>query len=394
MAEATLEPPVEFPKEEAKHINSMAEKFRQLSGLTLAPEAPAAPVEPPAPTPTVPTPPSPTPPPNPATPAPAPAPVPTPTEPTPPPEMKGKAREAWQKLETLMKEYRTDAETYKAKVEAAAAEKAALALERDTFKVELETARKGTAEYEQLKQEYEKNDRIIKELAIEKSPQFQAHFGQRFQTALLDATEAVKAAGNETVEKVKAIMEMPPSDFREQQIRAIGGELDDFSRASLATAYNNLKATERERAVELSKPIENHKKLMEVQAREQAEQQARDAQVRATLVNLANTELAADLNGFAGAEAIKAEAKKMIMGEASTPEFMSTIKDAALWRRHAPTLKEKDELIGKLQAQLAELQTATPTLQTTGTVTTPKVLPPLDHSDIGEKFRKLTQQGR
>jgi hypothetical protein len=399
MAEA-LESPMTLPKSELKAINSMAEKFKNLTkGIDMAPEKPAAiaPVEPVQPAvPETPKPqPTPATPEKPAAPAtPAPAPAATPESPTLPPEVKGNARKAFETLEQLKNKYQKDFETLKPQLDATAAEKVALAAERDALKAQYEVAKKATADYETLKQQHEAYDKIIKQFYIENDPQFQAHYGQKIQTSKLEAEEAARLAGEEVVAKVKSALEIPASPFRDQQVASITGELDDYSRVALVNAYTELKRTERERAAELAKAPENHQKLQEVRAKQAQEQAQQDAvkmtATRTRLLDMAQKQVEAELNGFADAESVRGALKKVIFNEATSDEYVGVLADAARWRRHQSTMKEKDELIGKLQTQLNEIQAATPGVRASTTSTERKTRPPLDNSDLGPTFRRLT----
>lgn len=95
-----------------------------------------------------------------------------------------------------------------------------------------------------------------------------------------------------------------------------------------------------------------------------------------------------ELAGFPEAEVIKSTVKRVIFNEAPAAEYTALLADGARWRRHQSSIKEKDELISKLQAQVSELQSSSPSLRSNGTTQTKKSPPPLDNSDIGEKFRK------
>lgn len=384
---------VDLPASEKVHINRMADKFRDAMKATKpekaiaevppAPAKPAAPEKPAAPAPA---------PAKPAVPAEPPKPAPAaPAAPEPaalPADVKGKAREAFEALEKTMKKYRGDYEAMKPQFESLASEKTALIAERDAIKAERDAAKKGTEEYEALKKQYEDADKIIKQFYIENDPQFQAHFGQLIQSAKLEAVEAV---GPEHAEKIKSILEMPPS-VRKQQLAPIFESLDEMSRIQLMHALTQLQGSERDRAAELAKSRENHAKLQQVRSKEAQEQAAKAAELdmarRNELLSKVLLQIEPELNGYAEADAIKSAAKRFVFREGGPEDFVSVVSDAARWRRHSASLKEKDELIGKLQAQLAEVQASNPTTQSSGPSTVRKATSPMDNSDIGPIFRK------
>lgn len=375
---------VDLPATEKVAINRMADKFKALvKGLPVPPPEPAAiaPVDPPKPAEAPKPAPAPTP--APAEPKPAaPAPDPAPTLPT---ETKGQARQAFEALEGLKNKYQKDYETLKPQYDSLSTEKAALAAERDQAKAALEEAKKGTAAYEELKKEYEQAKKLVDEFYVERSPQFQSHFGERLQTAKLEAIEAV---GVDHAAKITAALEIPASKFREEQVKAIGLELDEWDRAALMRAYGQLKATEKERAAELAKAPENRKKLAEIEAKEQQERVASMTKMRAGFLEDIIRQIEPDLTGFPEAEAIKLALKRVIFNEAPAPEYTSLLADGARHRRYKSSITEKDELITKLQAQVNELQSASPSLRSNGNAANKKSPPPMDNSDMGEKFRK------
>lgn len=382
---------VDIPASEKVHINRMADKFRDAMKATQpeksiaevppAPAKPVAPEKPAAPAPAPAKPVAPAEPPKPAPAAPEPAALPA--------DVKGKAREAFETMEVLMKKYRGEYEAMKPQFESLASEKTALIAERDAVKAERDAAKKGTEEYEALKKQYEDADKIIKQFYIENDPQFQAHFGQLIQSAKLEAVEAV---GPEHAEKIKSILEMPPS-VRKQQLVPIFESLDEMSRIQLMHALTQLQGSERDRAAELAKSKENHAKLQQVRSKEAQEQAAKAAELdmarRNELLSKVLVQIEPELSGYAEADAIKSAAKRFVFREGGPEDFVSVVLDASRWRRHGASLKEKDELIEKLQAQLAEVQASNPTTQSSGASTERKSPPPMDNSDIGPKFRKV-----
>lgn len=372
---------VDIPATEKVAINRMADKFKAaMKGLPTEPAA-IAPVETPPAKPAEPKPAE-----KPATP-PAPAPTPTPAPAKTEPEIPDlpKTTKDWNALKEVRDKYKKDYETLKPQFDSLATEKAALVAERDAAKVALEEAKKGTAEYEQLKTEHEQAKKLVDEFYVERSPQFQSHFGQRLQAAKMEATEAV---GQEHAEKIKSVLENPPSKYRDEQIKAIVAELDEFERGRVINAYQELYRIERERAAELAKAPENRKKLAAIEEQQAQERTAHNVKMRTGFLEDINKQLEPELNGFPEAEAIKTAVKKVIFNEASAPEYTALIADAARWRRHKSSIAEKDEHIAKLESQLAEIQASNPTVQSSSASPAKSAPSPMDNSDIGDKFKK------
>lgn len=374
---------VDIPASEKVAINRMADKFKDaMKGLKTPPPAAIAPVETPKP--------AEAPKPAPAAPAPAPAEAPKPAEPA---QQNGEAaipeipktHKDWKALKEVKDKYQKDYETLKPQFDSLTAEKSAAIAERDQIKAELAEAKKGTAEHAELKAEYEKAKQFVDEFYVERSPQFQSHFGQRLQAAKM---EAAKAVGPEHADKIKAAFEIPASKYRYEQVKAIGLELDDYDRAALVRAYGNLEDTERDREAELAKAPENRKKLAELEAKQQQERAAQDTTQRNAVWAKVIAQIDPELIGYAEADTIKTAAKRVIYREGGPDEFVSVVSDAARWRRHKSSLVEKDERIAKLEGQLAEMQASNPTVQSTVASPAKKSPPPLDNSDVGATFHK------
>jgi hypothetical protein len=350
-----------LPQSELKHINSIAEKFRNLTqGIEATPEKPAAiaPVEPPKPA------------------APAEAAKP---EIAAPPELKGRARLQFQKLEDQMRKYRTDFESTKA--------------ERDALKAELEAAKKNghAPELDTLRKELSERDKVLAAVAIEKMPAFQAHFSERFQTVIDEAKEAVGADHAPKVEKVFA---MPPSEARDQQFNALAGEFSDITKLSLLDLYRSHRRTEKDREAELGKAPETLRHLQEQAARAQKEAELKQVRERAALLGHIVSEIEPELAGADPelSKAIVGDTRRFVEGGASlSPElYVKTLTDAAKWRRHEKAFREQGDELAKLRSQLAEFQSVNPSLRSSTTATQRKAPPPLDNSDIGPRFRQLS----
>lgn len=395
MSAAIAEPPdapetadtPDIPSTERQAINNMADKLKAAMGQIVSPPALTKPAEqkPVAQvTPTV-TPPA----------------TSEPQQPEIPKEPK--SHKDWKvlmdlraKAEAEAKQFKTELDMLKAKPQASVEEFEKLktaATERDQLKAELETARKGSAEYEEAKKRLADQDQIIKQIAIEHSPEFQSHFGQRFQNALVEAKEAV---GAEHAAQVETAFQVPPSAYRDQQVAALGESLSEFQKAALVAAYTDLKRTERERAAELKKAPENYQKLQELQAERAKQEEAKVIENRNVLLAQITSQIDPELNGAEATlvQAVKNRTRKVVEGSASRDEFVEVLIDAARGKKYSTVVKEQAEKIGKLETQLAELQGAQPGVQTSAAAPASRktAINPDDHTDIGVKFRKYRDE--
>lgn len=369
---------VEIPPSEKVPINSMADKFKGLMAQLPA-DAPAKPAEPaksiaPAP--------APAPAPPPAEPAKPAAPAPAPVKPPEPakPDVASPARENFQRLENEAKRLREEAAAFKAQLELAKADS-------DKFREQAEALAKLQPEFEATKKDRDEYQKIVKQLYIEHDPQFQTHFNQRVQAALVDAKEAV---GPDLAAKVEQILSVPPSSYRDEQLEALTEGMSEFRRSSLVQAYADLKRTERERKAELAKSAENHAKLQEVQAQRAREAEERAAASRAALIQHANAQIDPELTDAAPelAVEIKTRTKAIVEGTANAEAYIGMLVDAARGRKYSALVKDQAEKISKLEAQLASMQTAQPSLGG-GAGGGHK---PAEPEDMGVKFRRALNQ--
>lgn len=272
-----------------------------------------------------------------------------------PTELKGKAREQFEKLETEMKKWREAHDQLKPQFEMTQTELAKLKKDQERYA-------KMDSELEDLKKKGSEYESIVKQFYIEHDPQFQLHFGQRLQAAVVEAKEAV---GAEHAAKVEEILSYPPSPFRDKQLSEVADGLTDFQRTELVNAYSSLKRTERERKAELAKGPENYKKLLELQAGKAKEESIKAAENRNALLAHVQKQIEPELAGIdtALAETIKTTVKKVIEGDIDAESYVGLLVDSAKGKKFASVMKEKDDTIAKLQAQIQELSSAQPGMQ-------------------------------
>lgn len=350
------EAPIELPKSERQHINAMAEKFKALTAQA-KPEKAA--VEPAA----------------------APTAEPAKPEFAAPPEIRGRAREQFQTLENLKRKYQKDYETLKPQF--------------DSLKAELEAIKKNggnTAELDTLRAQLSERDKVLAAVAIEKHPKFQQHFTERVQAAAIEAAQVV---GTEHAATVEQIFKSPASPQRDKQVEELAAGLSNFKALDLLESYKTLKRTEKDREAELSKAPDTVKLIAQENERRAKDAELQLARQRAGLLQLVATELESDFtdaNDPMTKEAA-ADVKRFIEGADGKLDgklYVRTVADAMRYRKAQKTMAEQTEIITKLQTQLNEIQNATPGVRPSTTSTERKTKPPLDNSDLGPTFRRLT----
>lgn len=272
-----------------------------------------------------------------------------------PPELKGKARERFENLEKEMRKWREAHDQIKPQFEMTQAELVKAKKDQERYA-------KMESELEDLKKKGSEYESIVKQFYIEHDPQFQSHFGQRLSAAVVEAKEAV---GTEHAVKVAEILSYPPSPFRDKQLAEIADGLTDFQRTELVNAYSSLKRTERERKAELDKGPENFKKLQELQANKAREESAKASENRNALLAHVQKQIEPELAGVDAvlAETIKTTVRKAIEGDIDAEGYVGLLVDSAKGKKFAATMKDKDDTIAKLQAQIQELSSTQPTVQ-------------------------------
>lgn len=300
-----------------------------------------------------------------------------------------KTRQEWKELVALKDKYQAEAESLKPTV-----------VERDQLKAELETARKGSTEYEEAKkklavqdQAITERDQFIKQFYIEHSPEFQSHFGQRLQNAILAAKRAV---GAEAASKIETVFQVPASKYRDEQVALLAEGLSEFDKGRLVKAYTDLEDTELERAAELKKAPENFKKLQELQAQRAKEAQEQETAKRDALTTMVMSRVESELKDAdeVTAKTVKERTRKVIEWSATPEELTGTLVDAARASASDNRIKEYIEKVGKLEAQLQELQGAQPGVQTSAAAPMIKRASknPADDEPLGLVFRREMQK--
>lgn len=331
-----------------------------------------------------------------AAPAPVPAPGPSPekVEPTAP-ELKGKAREAWDKLETTMRTHKAEADKYKS-------EREELANQTVSLKAELETLKKGSAEYERVKSEFDGTKKqleefqgIINRFALEQDPRFKNHYDNRIKQLSGTAKDFITGAALTKFEEIAAL---PMSRHKAEQIKAFIAEMDETDRMAATAAANifvQMQSIELERQGELAKSSENLAQARTMALKQQQEEQAQRQSHLKAVVDLAHQQIAPELDGSEESEAaaFKETTRKLVFGELDQKDLLHVAVYAAKGRKYDSAIAALKEENAKLQSQVAELTASNiPANGTGGGERVQRRNGPHDNSDIGPKFQTALAQ--
>lgn len=146
----------------------------------------------------------------------------------------GKAAEHWEKL----KQTHT-------------AEAAALKAQIDSMKAEIASAKSAGADPEELKtlrESLKQHQDILKDVAIERDPEFQKRYSVREKAAI----EAVKNAAGDKADKLDKLFKLPASVSRDEQINELVEELSGTAQRKVSAALGVLDQIEVEKGIEIA----------------------------------------------------------------------------------------------------------------------------------------------
>lgn len=130
-----------------------------------------------------------------------------------------------------------------------AEEVGALKSEIERVRKELQTASgNGSPDVEALKKELKEYRETLRDVAIERDPEFK----QRFSTRENAAIEAAKMAAGENAEKVEKLLKLPSSPWRDEQLQKLSDDLPASSQRRLNAALNLLEQVDVERTAEIA----------------------------------------------------------------------------------------------------------------------------------------------
>lgn len=151
------------------------------------------------------------------------------------PEWKPKTQEASKHWEEMKAKHAADIAQAKADVEAAKAELARAKADK-------------SPEVEKLQTELNQYREILRDVAIERDPEFKQRFGTRQEAAI----NAAKLAAGEAAGKLEALLKAPSSPWRDEQINALMEDLPASSQRRVNAALAVLEQIDVERESEIA----------------------------------------------------------------------------------------------------------------------------------------------
>jgi hypothetical protein len=130
-----------------------------------------------------------------------------------------------------------------------AEETAALKIQIDAAKAELAAAKAaGSPDVENLKAELTKYREILRDVAIERDPEFKQRFSARQEAAI----NAAKIAAGEHAGKLESLLKLPSSQWRDEQINTIVDALPQSSQRRVNAALGVLEQIDVQRETEIA----------------------------------------------------------------------------------------------------------------------------------------------
>jgi hypothetical protein len=224
-------------------------------------------------------------------------------------------------------------------------------------------------EFDSVKKRNDELTRLIKEVALDRLPEFKKHFEDRRNTALAIGQQIV---GQEHAETLKKIAQLPDGDFRNQIARGLLDNLDEFQKTELGPVLVDIRKINFERQSALDKPDDHLKlydQIKERDSKRRAEEFERTFQD--TLQKWSNPD-----NGLAlfqkkdGDEAHNAEVAQRVETARNILNLnlsADQLSKAALWSAAAPGLLKNQMALAKenkaLKEELESLKAGGPDLK-------------------------------
>jgi hypothetical protein len=257
-------------------------------------------------------------------------------------------------------------------------ERERLKKENETFKTEREKWKQWESErqeYESVKKEHDTfkkhNQELldrIQTIALEKDPRFENHFKSQTDTAISLAKQAV---GPNHSERVAALLQMPDSEFRTQQLDEIQAELGRTQSARLGAAIVRMDEIMLSRNSALAKSKENWEAMQKADREQQtAQRQKLDQTFQKTLSKWQDKESGiplfqlkdGDETHNAGVQERVKRASEIFNMKVDAEEFSK----AVMWAASAPGLLkdliDRETTIKTLNEELKALKSGGPEL--------------------------------
>ncbi len=231
-----------------------------------------------------------------------------------------------------------------------------------------------TAQLTTTKTELQKREEFLERFYLETDERFVAKFNEATSEAV---GLAKRAAGREMAPRVEAVFNLPPGEIRDQQFAEIHAEMPtELGKARLMDAYKELEKTQYEREKALANSRENRSKLKELDAQNAIVRRAEEKRLREALYEESLAKGESVFDEFKLIEGNEEHNKRALENRRKLKSYVTEdlspadLGNLATFAIKGMTSVEsdaaKDELIGKLQAQIQKLTGAVPGLQGEG----------------------------
>lgn len=279
-----------------------------------------------------------------------------------------KASEEFKKIRTAAQQFKAESEKHAAKVKS---------LEDELGKLKSAPVKPAPLppEFESLKKEHEELSNQLKAVAIERHPSFRTHFESRTTAAVEKAKASI---GPDVTDKAVKLAQLPPSEYRTEQLDKMLTELQDTSpsrAAFLADLIRDVNSISYDRESALKKARDDYDFVQRQETLTAEKSKAEAAQVREQLITTA-LNAAKDMEAFKRGEDAKANE---VIGEREN--FVKAYLNGAVDEKFAPfvpvlameatylketllpSLREEN---AKLLKQIQEMTQSTPRAGETG----------------------------
>jgi hypothetical protein len=229
-----------------------------------------------------------------------------------------------------------------------------------------------------LKEELAQMDELVRQTNLIAHPKFKAAFEAPIAAKIDELKAMVGTKGPELIE----LLDIPAGKFRSEQLSELMGEMDqDFDKLNLVGAIRELDVLKKARAAELSNWKENSSRLAETEKKKSEEVAGRRKAEVESAINAALSRFTDPEHGFElyreveGQEEWNKKVKERIATVRNvssadlTPQDISEMAAAAI---AAPEYRKlflaQRALVGKLKAQLKDLNGAGPTIPAAGDI--------------------------
>lgn len=209
--------------------------------------------------------------------------------------------------------------------------------ELERTRAELAAAKaNGSPDTEALKKEVAELREILKDVAIERSPEFKRKYSARESAAV----EAAKNAAGDKSNQMEKLLKLPSSQWRDEQIKTLLEDSSEYAKTRVAAALMVLEQIDVERGVEIAERRSSFEhKQVEFGKQQQAQQEQTAKQMKAAFESTLKqwtdpksgspfyTEREGDKDHNAGVQESLELAKSIFEGNISVEEKAA----AALW---------------------------------------------------------------